>query len=154
MIYIIFALKAEAQAFIDKKLDINIIVSGIGSQNMYKTTKKIVEQMCEDDVIVNLGICGASQKFNIGELLDISLPSGAVKINFILTCVDDEVYDKDRYDIVDMESSGFIDATKEVKNRYMFKIVSDHFEPKTVTKDGAKKLIFNKIDEIMQRIDK
>ncbi|MCF6298220.1 MAG: hypothetical protein L3J08_09615, partial [Flavobacteriaceae bacterium] len=68
----IFALKAEAQAFVDKKLDVNIIISGIGSQNMYNATKKTLKLMNEDDIIVNVGICGASKKFHIGELLDIS----------------------------------------------------------------------------------
>ncbi len=154
MVYIIFALKAEAQAFVDKKLDVNIVVSGIGSQNMYKVTKKIVELMDEDDIIVNVGICGASKKFYIGELLDVSMPLQKVKEKFTLSCVDNEVQNKDTYEIVDMESSGFVDATNMIKNRYMFKIVSDHFEPKEVTKDRTKKLIFDKIDEIMRRIKK
>ncbi|MCF6331194.1 MAG: hypothetical protein L3I99_06570 [Sulfurimonas sp.] len=154
MIYMIFALKAEAQAFIDKKLDVNIIISGIGSQNMYNATKKTLKLMNEDDIIVNVGICGASKKFHIGELLDISMPSQRVKEKFTLTCVNNEVQNKDKYEIVDMESLGFIDATNMIKNRYMFKIVSDHFEPKKVTKDGTKKLIFDKANEIMRRIKK
>jgi hypothetical protein len=51
-----------------------------------------------------------------------------------------------------MESAGFIKATKDIKNSYIFKIVSDYFEPEKVTKDKAKQLIFNKIDEIMKEI--
>ena len=152
MIYLIFALKAEAQAFIEKKLELNITVSGIGAYNMYNATKKIVKLMKEDDIIVNIGICGASKEFIIGELLYIDMPSKNIKKNFTLSCVDNEVSKKDKYDVVDMESSGFINATNMVKNRYMFKIVSDHFEPKLITKDGAKKLIFDNIDNIMKRI--
>ncbi len=154
MIYLVFALKAEAQAFIDKKLDINITISGIGSKNMYNATKKILKQMDENDIIVNVGICGASKEFTIGELLHIDMLTRTTKTIFSLNCVDKEVSQKDRYDVVDMESSGFIEATNIIKNRYMFKIVSDHFEPKSVTKDDAKKLIFDNIDEIMQRIKK
>lgn len=154
MIYLVFALKAEAQAFIDKKLDLDITISGIGSKNMYNATKKIVKLMDENDIIVNVGICGASKEFTIGELLYIDMASRTTKTTFNLNCVDREVSQKDRYDVVDMESSGFIEATNIIKNRYMFKIVSDHFEPKSVTKDDAKKLIFNNIDEIMQRIKK
>lgn len=160
MIYVILALKAEAQAFVDKKLDINIVTSGVGSENMYNATKKIVRIMQKDDIIMNVGICGAATEFEIGELLEICIPTQSVgtslsiKENFILSCVDFKVNDSNKFDVVDMESAGFIDATKNIKNRYIFKIVSDHFEPNRVTKDGAKKLIFNKIDEIMQRIKK
>jgi nucleoside phosphorylase len=151
MIYILVALKAEAQAFVDKfKLeknmqnkDISIVISGIGSENMFKTTSIVVDKMNADDTIINVGICGASRKYSIGQLLDAE--------NVDITCVNYEV-SKSEYDAVDMESSGFLDASENVKNRYMFKIVSDYFEPKSVTKDMAKKLIFDKIDEIMEKV--
>ena len=51
-----------------------------------------------------------------------------------------------------MESYGFYQAIKGMKNAYIFKVVSDHFEPKTVTKERTKNLIFNNIDEIMKRV--
>ena len=152
MTYLIFALKAEAQAFVDKKLNVNIVVSGIGSINMFNAAQIIATKMKEDDIIVNIGICGASEKFLIGELLQINIKSKTTKKIYNLSCVDNEISKKDKYDIVDMESSGFIDATNMIKNRYMFKIVSDHFEPNRVSKDGAKKLIFKQVDEIMKRI--
>ena len=58
MKYIITALKIEAQAFVDKyKLgkskyndEISIIVSGLGSSNMFNTTAKIVALMNDDDM--------------------------------------------------------------------------------------------------------
>ena len=151
MTYIVLALKSEAQAFVDKfKLDkgmknknISVHISGMGSENMFKTTSRIVQNMKSDDILVNVGICGASKKYKIGQLLDA--------MDIKLTCVDYEV-ENNIYDVVDMESSGFISATIGVKNVYMFKIVSDHFEPKSVTKDMAKKLIFNRIDEIMEKV--
>jgi len=151
MIYIVVALKSEAQAFVDKfKLDksktndnLSISISGIGSENMFQTTSSIVKNMNVDDSIVNVGICGASKKYKIGQLLD------ARDIN--LTCVEYEVA-HNKYDVVDMESKGFIDATKDIKNSYIFKVVSDHFEPSSVKKDMTKQLIFNKIDEIMETI--
>jgi hypothetical protein len=34
----------------------------------------------------------------------------------------------------------------------MYKIVSDHFEPHKVTKEKTKALIFNVIDEIVQKV--
>jgi len=144
MIYIIVALKAEAQAFIDKKIDAKIIISGIGANNMKEATQKIIKRMSKDDKLLNVGICGASKEYKIGQLID--------GFEEEITCVDEAVSDKNKYKIVDMESSGFIKSSLHVENRYIFKVVSDHFEPQTVTKDGAKKLIFDKIDEIMEKI--
>lgn len=151
MIYIVVALKSEAQAFVDKfKLDSNrqndiltVVISGMGIQNMYTAAKEIVSKMNPDDTILNVGICGASRNYDIGQLID------AKDLN--LTCVDHEI-DYEGYELVDMESKGFMDATKEISNAHIYKVVSDHFEPKSVTKEMAKKLIFDKIDEIMEKV--
>lgn len=176
MLYIVFALKSEAQAFVDKyKLyksnygefmmfenkNLKLIVSGMGRENASKAAKTIIEKFSpsENDIFLNIGICGASNRYGVGELLEI----GSIiykdqkyiidaDLPHTITCVDNEIYE-DLYDIADMESFGFYEATKEIKNRRIFKIVSDHFEPSIITKDGAKKVIFDKIDEIMKRID-
>lgn len=148
MLYIICALKAEAQAFVDKyKLskskqnnEITIIISGIGKESMFNATKIIVDKMNEEDIIVNVGICGANKDYKIGQLID--------GFKEDLVCVDSAIFDSSIYSLVDMESSGFIDATNKIQNRYIFKIVSDHFEPHKVTKELSKKLIFNAIDDI------
>ena len=148
MLYIVCALKSEAQAFVDKyKLPkskknslITLLVSGIGSGNMFETTLNIVNSMSNNDTIINVGICGGDKKFHIGELIDASKEN--------LTCVDSEVSESGKYELVDMESDGFKKATKNVKNKYIFKVVSDHFEPKRVTKENTKSLIFNVIDDI------
>lgn len=153
MTYVVVALKSEAQAFVDRfKLpktrqdnDIAIFVSGIGVQKMFEITKKIVKKMTKEDKILNVGICGANHDFQIGELID--------GFKQKLTCVDTEISKDDGYSVVDMESSGFIEATKMIKNRYMFKIVSDYFQPHTITKEKTKQLVFNQIDEIMKRIE-
>jgi nucleoside phosphorylase len=151
MIYILVALKCEAQAFIEKfKLDstkqnenISVVISGVGNLNMKNTASKIVSKMREDDLILNVGICGASKNYSIGQLLD--------ERDVELTSLDHEV-DYTKYEVVDMESTGFKEATKGVKNSYIFKVVSDHFEPKDVTKDLAKKLVYKRIDEIMEKV--
>jgi nucleoside phosphorylase len=148
MLYIICALKAEAQAFVDKyklqknkqNTQITVIVSGVGSENMFNATKNIVNKMNENDIIINVGICGGDKSFAIGELIDAS------KSN--LTCVDFAISKVGIYELVDMESDGFLQATKDIKNKHIFKVVSDHFEPNTVTKEKTKSLIFNVIDDI------
>lgn len=148
MLYIICALKSEAQAFVDKyKLpknkqnsQITLTVSGMGSDNMFNTTKNVVSNMSEDDIIINVGICGADKKFAIGELIDAREEN--------LTCVESDISEHGKYELVDMESDGFLKATQGVENKYMFKVVSDHFEPHKVTKEKTKSLIFNVIDDI------
>ena len=158
MRYIITATKSEAQAFIEKyKLDAlksndlySIIVSGVGCECMHTTTQEILSQLKESDTLVNVGICGASDAFEIGELLQIDTTTQCINgSEKVLTCVDEALGDTNLYDAVDMESSGFIQASKRFKNRYMFKVVSDHFEPSKVTKDKTKKLIYAQIDTIM-----
>ncbi len=51
-----------------------------------------------------------------------------------------------------MESFGFYEAVKEIPNYHIFKVVSDHFEPKRVTKDDTKKLIFDAIDATIKEV--
>ena len=53
--------------------------------------------------------------------------------------------------ILYMESFGFYDAvihSPAIKNYHILKVVSDHFEPQTITKELTKSLIFNVIDGI------
>ncbi|MFT5836455.1 MAG: hypothetical protein ACI9RG_001361 [Sulfurimonas sp.] len=153
MLYILCALKSEAQAFVDKyKLTKNkqnsqlrLIVSGMGTENMFKATQEVVKTMTEDDTIINVGICGGDKKFSIGQLID------ARESN--LTCVSCEISQDGEYELVDMESDGFIRATKDIQNKYIFKVVSDHFEPQKVTKEKTKSLIFNVIDDINKKIN-
>ncbi|NOR58233.1 MAG: hypothetical protein GQ474_06895 [Sulfurimonas sp.] len=148
MLYIICALKSEAQAFVDKyKLpknrqnsQVTIVVSGIGSANMFKAAQSVVKTMSKKDTIINVGICGGDKKFSIGELIETNKEN--------LTCVDSEISEHGKYELVDMESDGFIKATQDIENKYIFKVVSDHFEPHKVSKEKTKSLIFNVIDDI------
>ncbi|WP_373002741.1 hypothetical protein [Sulfurimonas sp.] len=153
MLYIICALKSEAQAFVDKyklpknrqNAQITLIVSGVGSENMFNATKDAVTNMSNNDTIINVGICGGDKKFAIGELIDARDEN--------LTCVVSEISEHGQYELVDMESEGFLKAVQNVENKYIFKVVSDHFEPHKVTKDKTKSLIFNVIDDINNKIN-
>jgi len=174
MIYIVTALKPEAQAFVDKyklkkkKLDgysvffndkVMLIISGIGVKNTRFATQTLINHydITDDDIYINAGICGASKKYDIGELLEIgSISYNSQTFSFkddvtkTITCLNIEA-DDNKYDIVDMESYGFYDAvihSPAIKKFYIFKIVSDHFEPNKVTKNGTKSLVFNAIDDI------
>ena len=180
MLYILTALKPEAQAFVDKyklkkeKLgrfsifvsdNTKLIVSGIGVNNAAEATLAIIKHfdLSQDSLFLNGGICAADKNYNVGELIEIGSISYDNKkfiidanIQKTITCLDEEATD-DKYEIADMESFGFYDALVKhpyIKRIHMFKIVSDNFEPEIVTKEGTKSLIFNKIDEIMKKVKK
>ena len=174
MLYIVVALKPEAQAFIDRyklkksKLgnfalfindEIMLIVSGLGINNSAQATQTLINyyDITDDDIYLNIGICGANEDYKIGELLEI----GGIEYKFktinlqssskkIITCLENED-SSNLYAIVDMESFGFYDAvihSPAIKNYHILKVVSDHFEPSKVTKEGTKSLVFNAIDDI------
>lgn len=173
MIYIVTALKPEAQAFVDfyklkkdklsehtifKSKEIILIISGMGVDSARHATQTLINHfdITDNDIYLNVGICGARDNYKIGELLEIGsisyksleyiFKTSAHKIN----CLDMEAKD-DLYNIVDMESFGFYDAvihSPAIKNFYIFKVVSDHFMPQNVTKEGTKRVIFSAINKI------
>ena len=178
MLYIVTALKPEAQAFVDKyklkksklnnytcfkKDNITLIISGIGVTNARLATQTLINNfdITDDDIFLNTGICAASSSYKIGALLKI----GTVVYNEnaftfdtdkkTLHCIDEEAK-TDTYNIVDMESFGFYDAivhNPAIKNFFILKVVSDHFEPKKITKEYTKSLLFNVIDDINKHLN-
>jgi purine-nucleoside phosphorylase len=179
MIYIVVALKGEAQAFVDKyKLSkksvlgftlfqndkMSLIIGGMGVQNARAATQTLINlyDITDEDIYLNVGICAASREYEIGELLRINAVSYQEqfyklihKEGATLTCVDEQLAHQ-VHEIADMESFGFYDAvihSPAIKNFFIFKVVSDHFEPQKVTKDGAKMLIFKHLDAINAAIN-
>ena len=174
MLYIVSALKSEAQAFVDKykltksklsnftlfsNTQMMLIVSGVGVNNATRATQTLINHydITDDDIYLNIGICGASPKYAIGQLLEIgSIVYNTKKTSLnknsqtIIHCLDEEMREN-TYEIVDMESFGFYDAvihSPAIKNFHILKVVSDHFEPQKVTKEATKSLLFNTIDAI------
>jgi len=177
LLYIVIALKAEAQAFVDRyklkksKLHhythysndaMHLIISGMGVNNSREATQSLINEydMDDADIFLNVGICAADKSYEIGSLLEI----GIIHYNEMvytfnenaqeIYCIDTPASD-DAYKIADMESFGFYDAVLHnpaIKNFQIFKVVSDHFEPEKVSKELAKKLLFNKIDAINELI--
>lgn len=174
MLYIVTALKSEAQAFVEKYRltktnshgytvfegeELRVIVSGVGVESAKKAATFFLENFAisDNDIFINVGICGANKEHNIGTLLAIGsiiYRGKNYKVStapHTITCVDEEV-SQDFFDIADMESFGFYEAIKEMQNYHIFKIVSDHFEPESVTKDATKKLILSAIDAMMREV--
>ena len=169
----VVALKSEAQAFVDryklKKTKLGkytlycdetkiIILSGMGVINAREATQTLINHydISDEDIYINIGICGADKQYDIGSLLEI----GEVIYNDIhhsfkegeksIVCVD-EAISQVKYEVVDMESYGFLDAVTHspaIQRFHILKVVSDHFEPQNVTKELAKSLIFKVINDI------
>jgi len=173
MIYIVTALKPEAQAFVDyfklkkSKLDtytlfsnetIRLIIAGMGVANARVATQTLINHfdITDDDIFANIGICGASKEYAIGELILCgALSYHGMFYRFstkgaMIYCVDKEI-ENSTYPLVDMESYGFYDSVihnPAIKKFSIIKVVSDHFEPKKVTKELTKSLLFNQINAI------
>ena len=137
-----------------------LIVSGLGVSKTKIATHALVDSfgVKDDDIFLNVGICGASREYKIGELIEISKIKYKEQVYLLnehsqktITCLDEEAKD-DKHQIVDMESYGFYEAVKGMKNACIFKVVSDHFEPHLVTKEKTKMLIFNVIEEIIKKV--
>lgn len=124
--------------------DLSIIVTGVGMANMYKATRKVILNMTPQDTIINIGICGASSAYNIGEIIDCYIHK--------ITCVSRVEKAPSRYQLVDMESEGFQLATEKINNKFMFKVVSDHFEPGLLSVEYIKGLISSTFPKIYNSI--
>ena len=178
LIYLVIALKSEAQAFVDryklKKTKLgdftlyfdekrSLIVSGIGIVNTRAATQTLINyyDISDDDIYINVGICGASKEHKIGSLLEIGevvhdgIDHPFIKNKKSIVCVN-EAMSENKYELVDMESYGFLDAVSHspaIKNFHILKVVSDHFEPEKVTKEFTKSLIFKAINDINKLIN-
>ncbi len=175
MVYIVVALKAEAQAFVDRykltktKLSkhtlfysdtLTLIVSGIGVAKAREATQTLINHfdITDADSYLNVGIAAADTTFQIGELLEIgSISYHGINYTFDtskehILCSDSEVAGMHK-GIVDMESYGFYDAVihnPAIQHFAIFKVVSDHFQPDKITKEQTKMLLFHKLDAILQ----
>ena len=158
---IITATKTEAQAIVErcnlkketkngynfyKNDDILVFVCGVGIEKSYKGCLFLKENInLNGKKIINIGIAAAPKKFNIGDVVDISKIVYKDKVidlktkGEVLECVDRPVYDE-KDTLIDMESYGIYKALSEFEISFK-KIVSDHFQPDTISKDFVKKLI-------------
>ncbi|MDQ7067537.1 MAG: hypothetical protein Q9M40_05965 [Sulfurimonas sp.] len=88
MIYLVIALRSEAQALVDKyrltKTKLGkyllyhdktrtIIISGMGVSHAREATQTLINNfdISDEDIFVNIGICGAKKDYKIGSLLEI-----------------------------------------------------------------------------------
>ncbi len=156
--YIFVATKTEAQAFVelfglkknkrngytvyhDNSENIEVIVSGVGVANAANAAKAFTS-LKNSGAVYNVGIAAAPSKYPIGSVekigsilyhdKTITLEAGATLQTLDTPC------SEYKNTLVDMEGFGFASILPDIT---LYKIVSDHFEPRNLTKEGVKNLI-------------
>ncbi len=178
MIYIISALKAEANFLIehfkllktdDKRFliyqnsDIKLIISGISKLNSAIATTYLLSKSLptKSDKVINIGLAGARSDINLGELFEVEKIINDSKVYHLKTttklkkasisCLD-HVATKGynlKSDLVDMESFGFYKASKIFsKNIVILKVVSDHLSDKILSNQNIDQLFLKHIKSI------
>jgi hypothetical protein len=174
MLYIITALQAEAQAFVDYyKLQptslrsytlfsnekIRLILSGSGVENTMFATQTLIDMydLESEDIFMHVGVCSADESFEIGALIEIGTLYYHDKEYLIhsylsqtLTCHDEEITQM-QGTLVDSESFGFYEAIRHsivIEKFHIFKVISTHKTAQKVTPKQTKSLLFNIIDGI------
>lgn len=184
MIYIITALDAEARALIDfyglkrdmslpytlyKNGDILLLITGVGEKNAMMAVSALLgwKTPTSNDCLINIGICAA--EYEIGEALlihqiitqgktyypDILYPHTLRESS--LLCVNTPQSSNINHP-VDMESGGIFCAAErffKLHQMAFLKIVSDHFEPQSLSKELVISLIHSHqrtIESIIQSL--
>ncbi len=179
MIYIILALSSEAKPLIHHyKLkaveenslslfgnkEILLCITQIGFENALMQMQKLCEyrKPKDDDILLNIGLCGAPSQYKIGSLLiidELRYKSQRHKLSLLidhsfktspLTTVTKA--QKNFFETpVDMEAFAVFQSASRympTENLYFIKIVSDHFEPETLNKNLAYGLINKQIKNL------
>lgn len=141
-----------------------LLVTQPGKSNAMMATSALLGWRIpsDDDILINIGVCGAPESYPIAQTLlahqiidgsrryypDILYPHPFTETP--LECVDLPADTPGNFP-VDMESAGvFVAASKFFKLHRMafLKIVSDHFRPENVTKEGVIELVGSRIGEL------
>jgi len=167
-----YALKrnSEVDFLLYENSEILLSVTQVGYGRALHVTEKLLRYKTpsEGDILVNTGLCAAPKKYTIGDLLLIdklhfqdkalSLTCKEnlhIKRSSLTTLTHEQYENLDK--VVDMEAFAIYESAKEffTTNQLLFiKIVSDHFKPKSLTKNLAYGLINTNITDIASLIKK
>lgn len=144
--------------------EMTLLVCGMGKTNALMAVSALLGWRIPEarDIMVNIGICGAPSDYTIGEALLIhKITEGDRRyypdilyhhtlLEASLVCIDSPQSITSDHP-VDMESSAVFQAASrffKLHQMAFIKMVSDHFSPESVTKEGAMELIRSRIEEI------
>ena len=152
---------------------ISLIVSGIGKIRSAIATTYLLGHLPEPKLssVFNIGVCGAKIEFGIGDLFLVNkiTDNGTGKryysdllirhslheagIETFDTPVDESEMSDPDFDLVDMEASGFFEAASVFlppSQIFCLKVVSDHLEVGSLSRDIAESLIGRHVETIEQ----
>jgi len=179
MIYVITALDAEARPLCEhyrlkrdtslpytlyRNEEMVLVVSGIGRMNALMAVSALLGWRIpkEEDILINIGICGAPLEYRIGEALLIHQILDGDRRYYpdilythlfretSIRCVDAPQSVLSDYP-VDMESSPIFQAASRFFKLHQIaflKIVSDHCTPESVTKEGVMEILRSHVDTV------
>jgi adenosylhomocysteine nucleosidase len=141
-----------------------LLVCGMGKPNALMAVSALLGWRIpqENDILLNIGICAAPSSYGIGEVLLIHQIMDADRRYYpdilythslreaSVICVDAPQSTPCNHP-VDMESSAIFQAASrffKLHQMAFIKIVSDHFSPQSVTKEGVIELICTHINVI------
>lgn len=147
---------------------IALVISLVGYDNALMATTALLNTFVpnEDDILINIGLCAGPKQFALGTLVEAgtlsykdaytySLHKHSKLPQHPLTCYDSPVSLPQTH-LADMESHAvFKAASAYIKrdNIGVIKIISDHFEPQTLSKNSAQKLLHSNISAIEHYIN-
>jgi short-subunit dehydrogenase len=172
MIYILCALKIEADAIINeyslqkiasniyKNSFLTLCITGVGKENVLINLSTFLakQNITHEDIFINIGICAGDENYNIGSLYhishinDIAIADSGEKLH---TFEDEQ--NSTCNTLADMESLHVYNVLKRFKcenSLHVMKVVSDHFKPQSVDKNLVYSLINKNISSIKSYIDK
>jgi len=178
MTYIITALLIEAKPIINhfklkkemiddlivyKNSDITLCITQVGYDNALHVSRRFLylSKPTKDDIVINIGVCAAPTEYKIGEVLLIDRVEFEEKSVTLHVTTDislttlKEPQSSYLNTPVDMEAYAIYEAGRnffEFNQIFFIKIVSDHFEPKSLNKNLLYALINRNINNISSLI--
>jgi nucleoside phosphorylase len=150
MVHIFCALEEEAYAVRTLVLsNVSVYVTGVGVTNMFKAVKRCISSHNNEDTYLNVGVCGASIDYPIGSVINLTSPD----FLGVLTCVRRVASAECGHTLVDMESKGFLLATKGIKKVGIVKVVSDHFDSSVLNKEYIRSVMLRSNPELHYTIN-
>ena len=148
--------------------EIKLLITQMGLDNAKENSIKYFNHYHpqENDILINIGICAAQKRHKLADILFINnVQNSSYHIN--LTPIKykeyktsslmsfDTIQTQERDGCADMEAYSVVSSALDFfkkENIFVIKIVSDHFEPHTISKEGVLKMMQEQNSELKEII--